>query len=134
MKSNVKVSIIGRVLDDTTGVMFNSVVASGLEGIITDLRDQLTGMSTGATAFLNAGGTHKLILARQTYMVDGTYQDQVEEFLQDGITISITHRRHPLIKIWVPLTTPEQYVIAHIKDSDTYGKYKVLSLKELPRG
>lgn len=134
MRSNVKVSVVGRVLDEATGVMFNSIVASGLEGILTDLRDQLSGLNTGAQPFAGAGGTHKLLLARRAYMVGGSYQEQVEEFLQDGITISITHRRHPLIKTWVQLEKPEQYVIAHIKESDLYGYYKVLNLKELPRG
>lgn len=134
MRTNVKVSVVGRVLDETKGVMYSSTVATGLEGNLTDMRDRLGGMNLGPQSFAVAGATHKLLLAPTPLMADSTYLDSIRTYLEEGVTITITHKRHPLLKIWLVLETPEQFVIAHIKESDTYGNRLSMMLKELPRG
>lgn len=134
MRTNVKVSVIGRVLDETKGVMYSSTVATGLEGNLTDLRDRLGGLNTGAQPFAVAGATHKLLFAPTPLMADSTYLDGIRTYMEEGVTITITHKRHPLLKIWVALDTPEQFVVAHIKEADTYGNRLSMMLKELPRG
>jgi hypothetical protein len=134
MRTNVKVSVIGRVHDETKGVMYSSTVATGLEGNLVDLRDRLSGLNTGAQPFTIAGATHKLLFNPAPMMADGAYLDKIRTYVEEGVTVTITHKRHPLLKIWMELDNPEQFVVAHIKDGDTYGSRLSLMLKELPRG
>lgn len=134
MKTNVKFAVIGKVLDDTTGVMFNSTVASGLEGNFTDMRDRLMGLVSGTQPFNNVPAAFKLLLENRGLMVDGLYQNKIETYLTEGATIQVTHRRHRITKQWVALTQPEQYVVHHIKSSDFNGNILCASLKEAPRG
>jgi hypothetical protein len=122
------------VLDETKGVMYSSTVATGLEANLVDMRDRLMGLNTGAQPFTIAGATHRLLVNPAPLMADSTYLDDIRTYLEEGVTITVPHKRHPLLKIWTALETPEQFVVAFIKDADTYGARLSMMLKELPRG
>lgn len=133
MRNNVRFSVFGLVLDDDTGVQYVAPVVSSIEGNLMDFTDRLLSLIGGTQPIGALPITFKLMVKKIPLNADGSYQDKVTEYLKEGVLIKITHVRHPFIKIWLEASTEMQFEISHIRETDLYGRYLELGLKEVPR-
>ena len=133
MRNNVKFSVFGLVLDDATGVQYIAPIVSNIEGNLMDFTDRLLSLISGAQPIGTMPITFKLMVKKSPLYADGSYQDKATEYLKEGVLIKVTHVRHSQLKIWVETPSPMQFEISHIRDTDLYGRYLEIGLKETPR-
>lgn len=133
MKINVRLTIYNMVLDADTGIQYESAVATNLEGCLQDFSDRLTGQLTSPQPVGILPSPYKLLVKRKTLMANATYQDNVATYLKEGFLVKVTQRRHPLLKCWVTESANRQFLVSHVNESDFYGEWLDIGLKEVPR-
>lgn len=135
-KGNVKFKLYKYTWDDTQGVSYMTVLASGreFEGRLVDTYGRVEGRAQYPNAEQDRTATHRLFVHGQPAVVSGTFSDDLLTYFKEGNLAIVTKVKDPKSKVWIPFTSSKtdtkKYVISYLSNIDDYGYNLCGYLKE----
>jgi hypothetical protein len=127
-----KLSKLVKSADSKLGnVKYPEDVATGIEGCFMTLKARNESKELTPFPQLAKSAMWKVNVKDRPVFNDATlaFTNEFLENIEDGMYLTITHRRQRVTRMWIEDPDPQQYQVTYIEDGDGFGAVLTLYLK-----